>query len=89
MALVLSKHFLRTISQATKEGPTSLSLWSLADVEKAQQKARELAQAEAKELDREHGGARRGDEMDEDEDEDEFGGIGLSEDVLAAMDIDG
>jgi len=91
MALVLSKHFLRTISQAAKEGPTSLSLWSLADVEKAQQKARELAQAEAEELDREHAGAseRQGDGMDEDEDEDEFAGIGLGEDVLAAMDIDG
>ena len=57
MALVLSKHFLRTISQATKEGPTSLSLWSLADVEKAQEKARELLRAEAEELERQHGGA--------------------------------
>ena len=87
MALVLSKHFLRTISQATKEGPTSLSLWSLADVEKAQEKARELARAEAEELERQHGGASGhgdGDDMDEDE----FAGIGISEDLLAAMDLD-
>jgi DNA excision repair protein ERCC-2 len=47
MALVLSKHFLRMISQPQKEGVQKQSLWSLADVEKAQAKAREQARAEA------------------------------------------
>ena len=97
MALVLSKHFLRMISQPQKEGIQKQSLWSLADVEKAQAKARERAQAEAEaeELSRlaieaeraANGGDGAGedDEMDLDEDDDYFAGI--SDDALNRMEM--
>lgn len=79
MATVLSKHFMRTISQAPNEGGTKLSLWTLEDVEKAQAKQRQLdearAEAEAAE------GAM-------DEDDDEFGDLGYSDQALATMDLD-
>ncbi|KAF8323397.1 DNA repair helicase [Clavulina sp. PMI_390] len=100
MALVLSKHFLRMISQPQKEGSSGKqSLWSLADVEKAQAKAREAAMldAEAEELAQEalkktrlDDNGANGDAMDEDSD-DEFAAtkFGVSEAELAAMDLDG
>ncbi|KAF8163298.1 hypothetical protein B0H34DRAFT_651010 [Crassisporium funariophilum] len=45
MALTLSKLFMRTISQNPNENQTGISLWTLADIEKAQakQKALEIA----------------------------------------------
>ena len=94
MALVLSKHFLRTISQTQTEGPTSLSLWSLEDVERAQVKARELAAAEAEAereaavaLEMQKNGIPTGMEIVVGSD-DEFGEFGVSEQALATMDLD-
>jgi DNA excision repair protein ERCC-2 len=43
MALTLSKLFMRTISQAPPENAAGLSLWSLADIERAQEKQRAAA----------------------------------------------
>lgn len=97
MALVLSKHFLRMISQPQKEGINRQSLWSLADVEKAQAKQRELAlaEAEAEELAqnalRQNGGnaAPKGDEQDlSDDDEFAAANFGITEEALVAMDLD-
>lgn len=102
MALVLSKHFLRTISQPQKESTSKQSLWSLADVEKAQAKQREiaLAEAEAEEIakqGRESNGGGLGMQgmgrlnMDADlsDDDDEFGSFGIDDANLAKMDLDG
>jgi len=100
MALVLSKHFLRMISQPQKEGIGSKqqSLWSLVDVEKAQAKQRELAlaEAEAEELAqsalRQNGSASHVDSVDDEDmsDDDEFAPakFGISEEALIAMDLD-
>jgi len=41
MAIVLSKLFMRTISQNPNENQTGVSLWTLADVEAAQAKQKE------------------------------------------------
>ena len=40
--MTLSKLFMRTISQNPNENQTGVSLWTLEDVEKAQEKQREL-----------------------------------------------
>ena len=45
MALVLSKLFMRQISQNPNENQTGISLWSLEDVLRAQLKAKQLAYA--------------------------------------------
>ena len=94
MALVLSKHFLRTISQTPNEGPTSLSLWSVGDVERAQAKAKEQAAIEAEAqreaataLEMQENGIPAGMEMVDGSD-DEFGYFGFSEQTLATMDLD-
>ena len=42
MALTLSKLFMRTISQNPNENQTGISLWTLADVEKAQAKQKAM-----------------------------------------------
>lgn len=97
MALVMSKHFLRMISQPQKEGVSRQSLWSLADVEKAQAKQREqaLAEAEAEELAqnalRKNGTIPTTAEDGDLSDEDEFAteNFGVTEEALAAMDLDG
>jgi DNA excision repair protein ERCC-2 len=47
MALTLSKLFMRTISQAAPENATGISLWTLEDVARAQEKQRALALAQA------------------------------------------
>jgi DNA excision repair protein ERCC-2 len=41
MAVVLSKLFMRTISQNPNENQTGISLWSLEEVEKAEKKRKE------------------------------------------------
>lgn len=98
MALVLSKHFLRVISQPQKEGIAKQSLWSLADVERAQAKQRELAlaEAEAEELAQNainqngKGPATSGMDDEDMSDDDEFAAtkFGISEEALVAMDLD-
>ena len=80
MALVLSKLFMRQISQTHAEDQTGISLWTLADIEKAQAKQRELALARAA-----AGGADADAAMDED---DEYGDGGLDDDALAGLDLD-
>lgn len=72
MALTLSKLFMRTISQNPNENQTGVSLWTLEDVEKAQEKQRALAlQAE------QEAGS-----------DDEFGDGGLSDTALLDVDMD-
>jgi len=95
MALVLSKHFLRMISQPQKEGIGSKqqSLWSLVDVEKAQAKQRELALAEAEAEQLAESAMHRNGSVSHVEradmsDDDEFAKFGISEEALIAMDLD-
>jgi DNA excision repair protein ERCC-2 len=98
MALVLSKHFLRVISQPQKEGFAKQSLWSLGDVEKAQAKQRELAlaEAEAEELAQNainqngKGPVASGVDDEDMSDDGEFAAakFGISEEALIAMDLD-
>ncbi|KAH9951244.1 hypothetical protein B0H21DRAFT_718020 [Amylocystis lapponica] len=77
MALTLSKLFMRTISQNPNENQTGISLWTLEDIEKAQAKQKALA-LEAEQQ-------QRDEPMDEDED---YYGDGLDDDVLAQIDLD-
>jgi len=85
MALTLSKLFMRTISQTSDINQTGVSLWTLADIEKAQaaQQAELQAAAEA-EAETTHvaGGvdARIHDEVDDDEDE--YGDGGFTDRML-------
>ena len=51
MAIVLSKLFMRSISQNVNENQTGVSLWTLEDVQKAQEKQKAMmAEAEAEAL---------------------------------------
>ncbi len=68
---------MRTISQNPNENQTGISLWTLADVEKAQ--AKQKADALAMEVE------RQANAMD---DEDEFGDGGISDRMLADFDMD-
>ncbi|KAF9451027.1 transcription factor TFIIH complex subunit Rad15 [Macrolepiota fuliginosa MF-IS2] len=55
MAITLSKLFMRTISQNPNENQTGVSLWTLADIEKAQAKQKALALEQGEEdMDDEH-----------------------------------
>lgn len=75
MALTLSKLFMRTISQNPNENQTGISLWTLEDVEKAQAKQKAFAlEAEQHQVD--------------DEEEDEYGDGGISDHMLAELDLD-
>lgn len=75
MALTLSKLFMRTISQNPNENQTGISLWTLQDVEKAQAKQKAFAlEAEQHQVD--------------DEEEDEYGDGGISDHMLAELDLD-
>lgn len=88
MALVLSKLFMRQISQSHAEDQTGISLWTLADIEKAQEKQRALELQQEKELGL---GGSRGEHsgpMDVDVDEDEFGDMGFSDRVLGEVSLD-
>ncbi|KIJ24427.1 hypothetical protein M422DRAFT_168392 [Sphaerobolus stellatus SS14] len=73
MATVLSKLFMRTISQNPNENQTGISLWTLADVEAAQ-----LKQKEADALNQV--------DMDQD-DEDNYDEGGLDDNVLMDLDL--
>jgi len=76
MALVLSKLFMRTISQTHDQNQTGISLWAKEDIEAHQLKQRML------------GPAPTVDEMEvEEEDDDEYGNVGLPADVLASMEL--
>ena len=84
MALVLSKLFMRTISQNPNENQTGISLWTLEDVEKAQEKQK-AALLEIQAL-----AARAGNNgnMEMDDDGDEYGDGGLSDTVLGEVNMD-
>jgi DNA excision repair protein ERCC-2 len=83
MAIVLSKAFMRSISQSTNENmQTGVSLWTLQDVLKEQLKQK---QADAANMEPPSVGARM--EIDEGE-YDEYDNIGLPDNVLAAADLD-
>ena len=72
----MSKLFMRKISQNPNENQTGISLWTLEDVLKAQEKQKELAL---------EGEKRKDNTMDEDED---FDDGGLSDHALADIDLD-
>ena len=73
MAVVLSKIFMRSISQNPNENQTGVSLWTLEDIEKAQTKQQlQLVEATAS-------------IVNEDE---EYGDGGISDHLLEQMDLD-
>ena len=88
MALVLSKMFMRTISQNPNENQTGISLWTLDDVHAAQEKQRAAAAVPTvlpttKDVD---------DAMDldmdmDDDDENEYGMSAIPDEVMATIDI--
>jgi len=81
MAIGLSKLFMRTISQNPKENQTGVSLWTLEDIQRAQEKQRELnLEAAEKQKRRENG-----EEIDE---EYEYGDDWISDAALAEVDLD-
>jgi DNA excision repair protein ERCC-2 len=83
MALGLSKLFMRTISQNPKEDQTGVSLWTVEDIQKAQEKQRELNLEAAEKQ-------RRGEDGEEvDEDEYGYGDGWISDEALAEADLDG
>jgi DNA excision repair protein ERCC-2 len=75
MALTLSKLFMRTISQNPNENQTGVSLWTIEDIVKAQEKQKALA-LEVQQLQ----------ERMEDDDMYDDGGIG--DDMLDDLDLD-
>ena len=79
MALVLSKLFMRTISQNPNENQTGISLWTLEDIEKAQ------ARQKAALLESYTMPGGEGMELDE---EDEYGDGGLSDTALGEVNMD-
>lgn len=84
MALVLAKLFMRQISQTQNEDQTGISLWTLADIEKAQAKQKAL------DLELQQLNAARPEDvrMADNEDDDEYGDLGFSDRALGEMDLD-
>ncbi|KAF8582332.1 DNA repair helicase [Ramaria rubella] len=76
MAIVLSKLFMRTISQNPNENQTGISLWTLQDVEQAQLKQKEREAAEADQ------------QMRGPNEEEEFDNGGLDDRILGEMDLE-
>jgi DNA excision repair protein ERCC-2 len=85
MAIVLSKLFMRSISQNRDENQTGISLWTLEDVRKAQEKQK-TAEVEARESNNNVNGEPGSPMMDDD---DEYSDVGVGDEVLATMDIEG
>lgn len=73
MAIVLSKLFMRTISQNPNENQTGISLWTLQDVEQAQ-----LRQKEMEVVDQPMRGAE----------EEQYDDGGLDDGILGEIDLD-
>jgi DNA excision repair protein ERCC-2 len=73
MAITLSKLFLRTISQNPNENQTGISLWTLDDVIKAQEKQQALSLV--------------AEQHDEIGDDDEYDDGGISDHHLVEMDL--
>ncbi|KIO34454.1 hypothetical protein M407DRAFT_218674 [Tulasnella calospora MUT 4182] len=91
MALVMSKLFMRTISQNPNENQTGISLWTLENVQAHQAKMKAVA-AEAT-VQRPAAAPQQGDEMDTDvdmdmgTDDDDYGDGGIPDEVMAAADL--
>lgn len=83
MALVLSKLFMRQISQTQAEDTTGISLWTLADIEKAQAKQRALELEQKQSTAIIENGAHLPMDVD-----DEYGDGGLDDRVLGELDLD-
>lgn len=79
MAIGLSKLFMRAISQNPKENQTGISLWTLEDIQKAQEKQKEQSLEAAE---KQKGGEEMGD------DEYEYGEGWISDAVLGEVDLD-
>lgn len=85
MALVLSKIFMRQISQTHAEDQIGISLWTVAEIEKEQAKQRALdAEAAAATA----GAGGNADAAPMDIDDDEYGYGGLDDRALADVDLD-
>jgi len=84
MAVVLSKLFMRTISQTSNDNQTGISLWTIDDVKAAQEKQRQLLDAQ------EQASGQDGDvEMDDGiGDSDEYGDGGIPDEIIQTMDIE-
>jgi DNA excision repair protein ERCC-2 len=87
MALTSSKLFLRTISQNAGENSTGVSLWTVEDVEKAQEAQRK---AEAEQRAAVALGQSQPDQgrVEEPMDEDDYEDGGFSDRVLGQVDLD-
>jgi DNA excision repair protein ERCC-2 len=87
MALTLSKLFMRTISQNAGENSTGVSLWTVEDVEKAQEAQRK---AEAEQRAAVALGQSQPDQgrVEEPMDEDDYEDGGFSDRVLGQVDLD-
>lgn len=88
MALVLSKLFMRTISQNPNENQTGISLWTLEDVKAHQEKMK----AVAAEPTVQRPTAPQGEDMDTDVDmdmgsDDDYGDGGIPDEVMAGADL--
>jgi len=82
MAIGLAKLFMRTICQNPKQDQTGISLWTLEDIQKAQEKQRELnLEAAEKQRRREGGGEMDGDEY-------QYGDGWISDTAIADVDLD-
>ena len=77
MAVVLSKIFMRSISQNPNENQTGVSLWTLEDVEKAQAKAKQQLLTAESSL-----------PNNVNINEDEYGDGGISDYLLEEMELD-
>ena len=73
MAITLSKLFMRTISQNPNENQTGISLWTLEDVLKNQERQKALA-IEAQEQ--------------QEADDEGYGDGGIGDDMLMDLDLD-
>jgi DNA excision repair protein ERCC-2 len=84
MATVLSKLFMRTISQSSNDNQTGISLWTIDDVKAAQEKQRLLLQAQ-------HQTPGQDVDMDMDNepgDSDDYGDGGIPDEILHAMEVE-
>lgn len=90
MAIGLSKLFIRSISQPFDHSITGVSLWTLEDIERRQEREKEeemrmLMEVDGKALNKKHEDVNG---KGEDSEEDEFALMGIDEAELMAMEMD-
>lgn len=83
MALVMSKLFMRTISQNPNENQTGISLWTLEDVKAHQEKMK--AAAAVATVQPSGSGGHIEDAMDLDDDDEEYGDGGITDTMMAGV----